>query len=191
MGTYYTDDLYSRRQKYTRSFKRAENKRQRDQNKYLKDNNDDNIEKTDYGFTFNSIDHPKYFEIDKKWKKTRARLDAPLLENAYYKIGDELTFVKRNEYTIHNDPNLLKNRPHLLICKKLRCYTLFSANHSDRMGKSVDTYYENVVSKGIVSKVKTSDDGSGEILYLFDEITPSCQEGNPHCLEADIITVLN
>jgi len=43
------------------------------------------------------------------------------------------------------------------------------------------------LSFGFVSGVKTSDAGTGEILYQFYTLSPQCSESNPYCLEKDII----
>lgn len=49
---------------------------------------------------------------------------------------------------------------------------------------------EKVLSHGIVTQIKTSSCGSGEILYCFDVLEPPCPESNPYCLEKDIVRVL-
>ena len=49
---------------------------------------------------------------------------------------------------------------------------------------------EKVLSHGIVTQIKTSGNGSGEILYCFNVLEPPCPESNPHCLENDVIRVL-
>jgi hypothetical protein len=49
---------------------------------------------------------------------------------------------------------------------------------------------EKVLSQGIVTQIKTSGNGSGEILYCFDVLEPLCPESNPYCLEKDVIRVL-
>jgi len=48
---------------------------------------------------------------------------------------------------------------------------------------------ENVLSHGIVTGVKTSDNGSGQILYTFKTLSPRCPEENPYALESQILRV--
>lgn len=50
---------------------------------------------------------------------------------------------------------------------------------------------ENALSHGIVTGVKTSGNGSGEILYEFETLSPPCPEVNPYALESEIIRVIN
>jgi hypothetical protein len=148
--------------------------------------------------SYNSIDHPIYFEIEHKFESLISDLNKPLLENAYYKIGDELTFVKKNNFTIKDT-----SKPHLLIDKKWKSSIIFlnesrynnqidnenSGTINGNVISGVKNYYENVLSKGVVSGVFVSHDGSGEIMYVFNEITPPCKEYQPCIRETDVITV--
>jgi len=167
-----------------------------DSEKYRKDHKLD-------GKSISSVEHPKYFEIDKKWDELKAKLDKPLLEKAYYKVGQVVSFVKTNTY----DSN--KGKPHFLLSKSQKRLVLFDANEdrfggdlgddkSDYTGEEIvdvihntagDIYYETVLSVGHIIGVGTSGAGTGEILYTFDELTPPCPESNPYCMETDIITV--
>ena len=52
-----------------------------------------------------------------------------------------------------------------------------------------EIYYKNELSIAFVSSVKTSDDGSGDILYLLKGVIPKPPESNPSVLEKDIITI--
>jgi hypothetical protein len=64
--------------------------------------------------------------------------------------------------------------------------------------KTNDWYYEfsktkrteKILSHGIVTQIKTSGNGSGEILYCFNSLEPPCPECNPYCLENDVIRVV-
>jgi len=164
--------------KYTKLYRKYEEEKKIEEQRYR---NSNNINISD---SISSKNHPVYFEIMEKWDKEMTKLDEPILKNAYYKIGAVLKFVKRNTY--HTNIKRL----HLLEDKKLRSYTLLSEDDEFDVVNQTPSkvYYENVVSSGIVTEIKTSGDGSGEILYCFEKLNPSCPESNPYCLEKDVIT---
>lgn len=49
---------------------------------------------------------------------------------------------------------------------------------------------EVILSHGIVTGIKTSGDGSGEILYEFETLAPPCPEDNPYALESAVLRVI-
>ena len=136
------------------------------------------------GKAINSEEHTEYFAIEAEWLYRRACLDNPILKGAYYEVGDEVSFVKRNTYR-------QKVKNHLLIVKTIKSFTVFDRDDPDldvKNQKGSPLYYENVLSTGIISQIKTSDSGSGEIVYLFNELNPTCPESNPYVIEKDVIT---
>lgn len=142
--------------------------------------------------TITSLEHPDYFKIDEEWEETRKALDKPLLEKAYYKIGDSVYFVKQNTYGGSQD---LHGTPAKLLKKKgIKYYTIFDANDEDVCFGNPDVndcYYENRLTIGTIAEIKTSDCGSGEILYMLKNVSPACPESNPYVMETDIITVID
>lgn len=56
-----------------------------------------------------------------------------------------------------------------------------------KIGHTLKIPKNNSIATGVVSKIKTSDAGSGEILYGFTELNPPCPECNPYCLEKNVI----
>lgn len=165
---------------YTEKFKVAYELMIKQVNKYMQDH--DLMGKPIY-----SQEHPDYFAFDENWRKIREKLDAPLLKDAYYKLGDKVLFVKNNTklYSELDTKSYLKS-------KKLKNYTIY-----DRQDEFVnienpivnDVYYRNELSIGIISSVKTSDSGSGDILYNLKDVVPATRESNPFVLEKDIITI--
>jgi hypothetical protein len=57
-----------------------------------------------------------------------------------------------------------------------------------RSQKAHDIFYENKITTGVICSVRTSDSGSGEILYGLSNLNPPCKESNPCVLEENIIT---
>ena len=166
---------------YTEKFKVAYEYMIQQRQKYLKDH--DLIGKSVY-----SEEHPDYFAFDKNWKEIREKLDAPLLRDAYYKVGYKVLFVKNNTFNSYIN-NIKKD---YLKSKKMINYTVY-----DREDDCVtienpivnDVYYKNELSIGVISSVKTSDNGSGDILYNLKDVVPTPPEINPFILEKDIITI--
>ncbi len=127
-----------------------------------------NVDRNDYlknGIASN--EHPLYFFYLKEWEKTREMLDAPLIERAYYKIGQTVHFSKRMIY---------RSQDTGLLLDKINSDAYYP-------------YYKTVIATGIISRIHTSDAGTGELVYCFESLTPACPESNPHVLEKDIITV--
>lgn len=175
---------------YQKRFKEGYEKRMRLKKEYIEKNGINILYDS-----INSFEHPDYFKIDTEWDELRAELDKPLLKDAYYKVGDKLTFVKRNTY------NSNEGRPHLYRDKAMKSYVLFDKDYQDdeyhdwadddkyvSSPPRLSVYYENVISTGVVWNIKTSDAGSGQILYGFDELNPPCPESNPYVLEQNVIT---
>jgi hypothetical protein len=173
--------------KYTELFNRFKNEKQFKEEQY----------KQKYGIgiydSITSVEHPEYFKISAEWNERRKKLDEPILKNAYYKIGDEISFAKRNTYESN------EGKPYLLIDKRNLGYILFDINNQPEFNdepeldaefnfNSETIYYENIISRGVITQIRTSDSGSGEILYLFNKLIPNCPESNPCCLEKDVIT---
>lgn len=166
---------------YTEKFKVAYEYMIQQQQKYLQDH--DLMGKSIY-----SEEHPDYFAFDKDWKKIREELDAPLLRDAYYKIGDKVLFVKNN--TFNSFLNNIKKDS--LKSKKMINYTVYDREDDSVTIENpnvIDVYYRNELSIGIISSVKTSDNGSGDILYNLKDVVPAPPESNPFILEKDIITI--
>ena len=167
---------------YKEKFKVAYNNKIMQQEKYLQDH--DLI-----GKAINSVEHPNYFKIDNDWNEIRSGLDAPLLKDAYYEVGDKVLFVKKNTFNCDSNTLIPKDS---LKRKGWFSYTIF-----DQQIEVVDIdnpivneiYYKNELSIAFVSSVKTSDDGSGDILYLLNDVIPKPPESNPSVLEKDIITI--
>lgn len=164
--------------KYTKQFKEGYAKCLKDQNDYMT--------KFDLiGRTITSKQHPDYFQISIRWDILRKELDKPILEKAYYKVGDIVQFVKTFTYPDNKD------RPHLLLDKKSKSYTFYDSRDEE---VNIDcpiinnVYYENVLATGTIINIKTSDDGSGEILYNLDDLIPFSEETYPYVLEKNIIT---
>lgn len=165
---------------YTEKFKVAYEYKIQQQNKYLQDH--DLMGKSIY-----SEEHPDYFQFDKNWKEIREKLDAPLLKDAYYKVGDKVLFVKKNTF----DSYLNNIKKDSLKLKNIRNYTIYDIEDDSVTIENpnvVDVYYRNELSIGIISSVKTSDNGSGDILYNLQDVVPTPPEMNPYVLEKDIIT---
>ena len=126
---------------------------------------------------------------DNDWNEIRSGLDAPLLKDAYYEVGDKVLFVKKNTFNCDSNTLIPKDS---LKRKGWFSYTIF-----DQQIEVVDIdnpivneiYYKNELSIAFVSSVKTSDDGSGDILYLLKGVIPKPPESNPSVLEKDIITI--
>ena len=165
---------------YTEKFKVAYEYKIQQEQKYRKDH--DLICKPIY-----SVEHPDFFEFDKNWKEIREKLDAPLLINAYYKVGDKVLFVKTNTKSF-----LDLDKKGYLKSKKMKNYTLYHFQDEDVNVENPivsDVYYRNELSTGIISSVQTSDNGSGDILYNLKDVIPAPPEMNPYILEKDIITI--
>lgn len=165
---------------YTEKFKVAYENRIKQQQEYLQDR--DLI-----GKAINSVEHPNYFKFDTDWKEIRSDLDAPLLKDAYYKIGDKVLFVKTNTKSF-----LELDKKGYLKSKKMKNYTVYDIQDETINVENPivsDVYYRNELSIGIISSVKTSDSGSGDILYNLKDVLPAPPESNPCILEKDIITI--
>lgn len=166
---------------YTEKFKVAYEYKVQQQEKYLQDH--DLMGKSIY-----SEEHPDYFAFDKDWKKIREKLDAPLLRDAYYEVGDKVLFVKKN--TFNSFLNNIKEDS--LKSKNMINYTVYDREDEDVTIENpnvIDVYYRNELSIGIISSLKTSDNGSGDILYNLKDVVPAPPEMNPYILEKDIITI--
>jgi len=166
---------------YTEKFKVAYEYKIQQQQKYLQDH--DLMGKSIY-----SEEHPDYFVFDKDWKKIREKLDAPLLRDAYYKVGDKVFFVKNNTFNSYLN-NIKKDS---LKSKNIRNYTIYDIKDDSVTTENpnvVDVYYRNELSIGIISSVQTSDCGSGDILYNLKNVIPVPPESNPYVLEKNIITI--
>jgi hypothetical protein len=166
---------------YTEKFKVAYEYMIQQQQKYLQDH--DLMGKSIY-----SEEHPDYFAFDKDWKKIREKLDTSLLRDAYYQVGDKVLFVKNNTYNSFLN-NIKKDS---LKSKKMINYTVYDREDDSVTIENpnvIDVYYRNELSIGVISSVKTSDSGSGEILYNLKDVIPAPPEMNPYILEKDIITI--
>lgn len=167
---------------YSEKFKVAYNNKIEQQKEYLQD-------RDLMGKAINSVEHPNYFKFDTDWKEIRNNLDAPLLKDAYYKIGDKVLFVKKNTFNYDYNIPIPKDS---LKRKGWFSYTIFDKTIEDvdiHHPLKSEMYYKNELSIGFISEVKTSDDGSGEILYLLKNVIPTPPESNPCILEKDIITI--
>ncbi len=166
---------------YTQRFIEARKQFLEDQQSYIAEYNL-------FDEVISSMQHPEYFEIQERWIATRKKLDAPLIEDAYYRIGHVVSFVKINTYIDYED---IKKRPHLLRRKKLDRY--YNSEDEFLNGQNPtepsDVFYENVLTYGVIKAIRTSDAGTGEIVYDLKDLKPACPEVNPYVLEKDIITV--
>jgi hypothetical protein len=140
------------------------------QMEYLKDNNLENK-------VISSLEHPLFFEIQKKYEDIKQKLDNPLLDYAYFQKGDELTFVKKNTYTERVKSNLFFH-------KKLSAHCFEANLNFEHIEKHV--FYENVISKGVVKDFYVN--SNGDIIYNLENVFPKCPEDNPVVNEIDVIS---
>lgn len=56
-----------------------------------------------------------------------------------------------------------------------------------RRDSTKSDYKVNVECKGVISDIKISGDGTGEILYGIKKLTPQCYESNPFALEKNVL----
>ena len=124
---------------------------------------------------------------DNDWNEIRSGLDAPLLKDAYYEVGDKVLFVKNNTFNSFLN-NVKKDSLKLKNILNYRIYDREDDCVTIEYPDAIDVYYRNELSIGIISSVKTSDD-SGDILYLLNDVIPKPPESNPSVLEKDIITI--
>jgi hypothetical protein len=155
---------------YTKKFKLAYSNKIKQEQIYLQH----------YDLMYKAIDsgkHPNYFLFDKEWKEIRRKLDAPLLKDAYYKVGDKVLFVKNNTFNSFLN-NVKKDSLKLKNILNYRIYDREDDYVTIENPDVIDVYYRNELSIGIISSVKTSDDGSGDILYLLKGVIPIPPESN-------------
>ncbi len=104
----------------------------------------------------------EYFLLQDAWNTIKEKLDAPIIRCAKYKKGDQIIFIKE-KFTPKDTP-------------------------FEEHTKST-TF--NVECIGIISDIKTSGLGNGEILYDIDGIFPECWESNPYAIEKNVIKLRN
>jgi hypothetical protein len=98
----------------------------------------------------------------------------------YFKIDEEWDFMRK----IFDDPILEKAK--YKIGDRL---WFIKTNIYCGVGYDKKIITKKILSCGIVTDIKTSDAGTGEILYLFKKLEPPCPESNPSVLEKDVMEV--
>ncbi len=111
---------------------------------------------------YSSIDYPGYFEIEDEWQQKRAEIDKPILAMAKYNIYDDIEF--RHTGIPPHDPTF-------------RPYDMYSDSG------------ESNLFHGVITEIKTSAMGNGEILYDFTRLVPYTRICNPYCVESDVVGI--
>jgi hypothetical protein len=120
--------------------------------------------------------YKNYLSSRSDWTEIRPLIDKPFLQNVYYNIGDEITFVQKNTYALSENDNTQA----LLIDKRMKYKT-----HGKHQ-KGTTLFYGNILCTGIVFSTKTSDDGSAEIIHKVVKLNPPMP--NCYVYEKDVIT---
>lgn len=105
--------------------------------------------------------HFEYFLIEEGWKGMRKMLDRPLIESSKYKVGETIKFIKED-------------------------FVAKGASLEERE-KSREL---RVTCTATILNVKTSDLGTGEVLYELGETVPACWESNPYALEKNVLSLI-
>jgi len=159
------------KEKYFKKYKNAENIYLKNEKKYIKENNID-------GKEIDSVNHPKYFKIIERFDRIRKKLFEPILSTAYYKAGDTIVFVEKNDCITSERRKYYGNT---LLMKDKVIYNVVDIENPEKESKTpTSIYYENALMSAIVERVTVSYDGLGDIRYYYSQ--------NNYVAEADIIT---
>lgn len=105
----------------------------------------------------------EYFLLEDGFRKIKQTLDFPIIMCAKYQKGDKIIFIKER----------------------------FTPKDAEWPNEDHGNTQKNVECIGEISGIKTSENGSGELLYYIINIFPECWESNPYALEKNIIKLRN